>query len=86
MLRQGKAGPLLRLDFASHQLEARLPLISVALRTDLGSYLRLHAVRTLCFAAALLVMWIGVDWRRAKPVAGVETAVASARSDSARAP
>ena len=24
---------------------------------------------TLCFLSALMVMWIGVDWRRAKPVA-----------------
>jgi predicted MFS family arabinose efflux permease len=42
------------------------------LRTDLGSYLETFMLSgTLCFAAALLVMWIGVDWRRVKPVEAV---------------
>jgi hypothetical protein len=40
------------------------------LRTDLGRYLETFMLSgTLCFAAALLVMWIGVDRRGTKPVA-----------------
>jgi sugar phosphate permease len=83
-----KAGLYYGWIFASHQLgSAAAAYFGGVLRTDLGSYLETFMLSgTLCFAAALLVMWIGVDWRRAKPVAGVEMAVASARSDSARAP
>jgi predicted MFS family arabinose efflux permease len=50
-----KAGVYYGWIFASHQL---------------GSYLETFMLSgTLCFAAALMVMWIGVDWRRATPVA-----------------
>jgi predicted MFS family arabinose efflux permease len=65
--------------FASHQLgSAAAAYFGGVLRTDLGSYLETFILSgTLCFVAALLVMWIGVDWRRAKPAAGVETITAS---------
>jgi predicted MFS family arabinose efflux permease len=57
--------------FASHQLgSAAAAYFGGVLRTDLGSYLETFVISgTLCFAAALLVMWIGVDWRRTEPVA-----------------
>jgi predicted MFS family arabinose efflux permease len=56
--------------FASHQLgSAAAAYFGGVLRTDLGSYLETFLISgTLCFAAALLVMWIGVDWRRAQAV------------------
>jgi sugar phosphate permease len=57
--------------FASHQFgSAAAAYFGGVLRTDLGSYLETFVLSgTLCFAAALLVMWIGVDRRGAKPVA-----------------
>ena len=57
--------------FASHQFgSAAAAYFGGVLRTDLGSYLETFMLSgTLCFAAALLVMWIGVDRRGAKPVA-----------------
>jgi predicted MFS family arabinose efflux permease len=56
--------------FASHQLgSAAAAYFGGVLRTDLGSYLETFLLSgTLCFAAAIVVMWIGVDWRRAEPV------------------
>ena len=52
--------------FASHQLgSAAAAYFGGVLRTDLGSYLETFMLSgTLCFVAALMVMWIGVDWRR----------------------
>jgi predicted MFS family arabinose efflux permease len=66
-----KAGILYGWIFASHQLgSGAAAYAGGVLRTDLGSYLETFVLSgTLCFLAALLVMWIGVDWRRAKPVA-----------------
>jgi sugar phosphate permease len=66
-----KAGLYYGWIFASHQLgSAAAAYYGGVLRTDLGSYLETFLLSgTLCFAAALLVMWIGVDRRRAEPVA-----------------
>jgi len=57
--------------FASHQLgSAAAAYFGGVLRTDLGGYLETFMLSgTLCFAAALLVLWIGVDRPHAKPVA-----------------
>jgi sugar phosphate permease len=64
-----KAGLYYGWIFASHQLgSAAAAYFGGVLRTDLGSYLETFMLSgTLCFAAALLVMWIGVDVRPAKP-------------------
>jgi len=66
-----KAGVYYGWIFASHQLgSGAAAYFGGVLRTDLGSYLETFMLSgTLCFAAALMVMWIGVDWRRATPVA-----------------
>ena len=68
-----KAGIVYGWIFASHQLgSASAAYFGGVLRTDLGSYLETFLLSgTLCFVAALLVMWIGVDWRRAKPAVAV---------------
>jgi len=66
-----KAGVYYGWIFAFHQLgSAAAAYGGGVLRTDLGSYLETFMLSgTLCFAAALVVMWIGVDWRRARPAA-----------------
>jgi sugar phosphate permease len=68
-----KAGILYGWIFASHQLgSGSAAYFGGVLRTDFGSYLQTFVLSgTLCFAAALLVMWIGVDWRRPKPAVAV---------------
>jgi hypothetical protein len=44
------------------------------MRADLGSYLEAFVLSgLLCFAAALMVMFIGVDWRKREPVANPAT-------------
>jgi predicted MFS family arabinose efflux permease len=68
-----KAGILYGWIFASHQLgSGAAAYFGGVLRTDLGSYLQTFMLSgALCFAAALLVLWIGVDWRRVRPFAAV---------------
>jgi len=68
-----KAGILYGWIFASHQLgSGAAAYVGGVMRTDLGSYLETFILAgTLCFLAALLVMWVGVDWRRARPAAAV---------------
>jgi sugar phosphate permease len=65
-----KAGICFGWVFASHQLgSAAAAYFGGVLRTDLGGYLETFILSgTLCFGAALLVMWIGVDWRGSKPI------------------
>ena len=68
-----KAGIIYGWIFASHQIgSASAAYFAGLMRTDLGSYLQAFILSGLmCFAAALMVMFIGVDWRRAQPaVAG----------------
>jgi predicted MFS family arabinose efflux permease len=57
--------------FASHQLgSAAAAYFAGLMRADLGSYLEAFILSgVLCFAAALMVMFIGVDWRKREPVA-----------------
>ncbi len=66
-----KAGIYYGWIFASHQLgSGAAAYFGGVLRTDLGSYLETFMLSgTLCFVAAALVMWIGVDRRRTAPVA-----------------
>ncbi len=71
-----KAGILYGWIFAAHQLgSAAAAYVGGIMRTDLGSYLETFMLSgTLCFVAALLVMWVGVDWRRHQPTAAEATA------------
>jgi len=68
-----KAGILYGWIFASHQLgSGAAAYVGGVMRTDLGSYLETFILAgMLCFLAALLVMWVGVDWRRARPATAV---------------
>jgi len=68
-----KAGIIYGWIFASHQIgSAAAAYFAGLMRADLGSYLQAFILSgLLCFGAALMVLFIGVDWRRAQPaVAG----------------
>jgi len=64
-----KAGIIYGWIFASHQIgSAAAAYFAGLMRADLGSYLQAFILSgLLCFGAALMVMFIGVDWRRAQP-------------------
>ncbi len=64
-----KAGIIYGWVFTSHQLgSAAAAYFAGLMRADLGSYLEAFILSgLLCFAAALMVMFIGVDWRRREP-------------------
>jgi sugar phosphate permease len=64
-----KAGIVFGWIFASHQLgSAAAAYFAGLMRADLGSYLEAFILSgVLCFAAALMVMFIGVDWRKHEP-------------------
>jgi len=64
-----KAGIIYGWIFASHQIgSAAAAYFAGLMRADLGSYLQAFILSgLLCFGAALMVMFIGVDWRRARP-------------------
>jgi sugar phosphate permease len=66
-----KAGIVFGWIFASHQLgSAAAAYFAGLMRADLGSYLEAFILSgVLCFAAALMVMFIGVDWRKREPAA-----------------
>jgi predicted MFS family arabinose efflux permease len=70
-----KAGIVYGWIFTSHQLgSAAAAYFAGLMRADLGSYLEAFILSgLLCFAAALMVMFIGVDWRRREPVASPAT-------------
>ena len=65
-----RAGIVYGWIFASHQMgSAAAAYVGGVMRTGLGSYLETFLLSgTLCFVAALLVMGIGVDWRRSRLV------------------
>jgi sugar phosphate permease len=64
-----KSGIIYGWVFASHQVgSAAAAYFAGLLRADLGSYLEAFILSgLLCFAAALMVLFIGVDWRARKP-------------------
>jgi len=64
-----KAGIIYGWIFASHQVgSAAAAFFAGVMRADLGSYLQAFMLSgLLCFGAALMVMFIGVDWRRREP-------------------
>ena len=64
-----KAGIIYGWIFTSHQLgSAAAAYFAGLMRADLGSYLEAFILSgLLCFAAALMVMFIGVDWRKREP-------------------
>jgi predicted MFS family arabinose efflux permease len=64
-----KAGIIYGWIFASHQIgSASAAYFAGLMRADLGSYLQAFVLSGLmCFAAALMVLFIGVDWRRRRP-------------------
>jgi len=70
-----KAGIIYGWIFTSHQLgSAAAAYFAGLMRADLGSYLEAFILSgLLCFAAALMVMFIGVDRRRREPVASPAT-------------
>jgi len=70
-----KAGIIYGWVFTSHQLgSAAAAYFAGLMRADLGSYLEAFILSgLLCFAAALMVMFIGVDWRKREPVASPAT-------------
>jgi sugar phosphate permease len=64
-----KSGIIYGWIFASHQIgSASAAYFAGLLRADLGSYLEAFVLSgLLCFMAAGMVMFIGVDWRRREP-------------------
>src|SRR5262245_4727648 len=64
-----KAGIVYGWVFAAHQVGAAgAAYFAGLMRADLGSYLYAFIVSGLiCMAAAVMVMFVGVDWRRRKP-------------------
>ncbi|HKC33036.1 MAG TPA: MFS transporter [Xanthobacteraceae bacterium] len=70
-----KAGIIYGWVFTSHQLgSAAAAYFAGLMRADLGSYLEAFILSgLLCFAAALMVMFIGVDWRKREPAASPAT-------------
>lgn len=66
-----KSGIVYGWIFAAHQLgSAAAAYFAGLMRADLGSYLEAFILSGLtCFAAAVMVMFIGVDWRRGRAVA-----------------
>jgi len=70
-----KAGIIYGWVFTSHQLgSAAAAYFAGLMRADLGSYLEAFILSgLLCFAAALMVMFIGVDWRKREPAVSPAT-------------
>ncbi|HLH93219.1 MAG TPA: MFS transporter [Xanthobacteraceae bacterium] len=66
-----KSGIVYGWVFAAHQIGASAAAYFAGLmRADLGSYLQAFILSGLiCVSAAVMVMFIGVDWRRGRPVA-----------------
>jgi predicted MFS family arabinose efflux permease len=66
-----KSGIVYGWIFAAHQIGASAAAYFAGLmRADLGSYLQAFILSGLiCVSAAVMVMFIGVDWRRGRPVA-----------------
>jgi sugar phosphate permease len=66
-----KAGIIYGWIFASHQIgSAAAAYFAGLMRADLGSYLQAFILSgLLCFGAALMVLFIGVDWGRREPAA-----------------
>ena len=64
-----KSGLVYGWVFASHQIgSASAAYFAGLLRADLGSYLEAFIISgMLCFLAALMVLFIGVDWRAHRP-------------------
>ncbi len=64
-----KSGLVYGWVFASHQIgSASAAYFAGLLRADLGSYLEAFIISgMLCFLAALMVLFIGVDWRARRP-------------------
>jgi sugar phosphate permease len=64
-----KSGIVYGWIFAAHQVGASAAAYFAGLmRADLGSYLQAFILSGLiCLAAAVMVMFIGVDWRRQRP-------------------
>ncbi len=64
-----KAGIIYGWIFAAHQIgSATAAYFAGLMRADLGTYLQAFiSSGLLCFGAALMVLFIGVDWRRARP-------------------
>src|SRR6266849_987830 len=70
-----KSGLVYGWVFASHQIgSASAAYFAGLLRADLGSYLEAFIISgMLCFLAALMVLFIGVDWRARRPAVSVAT-------------
>ena len=70
-----KSGLVYGWVFASHQIgSASAAYLAGLLRADLGSYLEAFIISgMLCFLAALMVLFIGVDWRARRPAVSVAT-------------
>jgi sugar phosphate permease len=66
-----KSGIIYGWIFASHQIgSAAAAYVAGLMRADLGSYLQAFMLSgLLCFLAAAMVMFIGVDWRRRRTAA-----------------
>jgi len=66
-----KSGIIYGWIFASHQIgSAAAAYFAGLMRADLGSYLQAFMLSgLLCFLAAVMVMFVGVDWRRRRPAA-----------------
>jgi sugar phosphate permease len=66
---KGKAGIIYGWIFASHQIgSAAAAYFAGLMRADLGSYLQAFMLAgMMCFVAALMVVFVGVDPRRAQP-------------------
>ncbi len=64
-----KSGLVYGWVFASHQIgSASAAYFAGLLRADLGSYLEAFIISgMLCFLAAMMVLFIGVDWRARRP-------------------
>lgn len=64
-----KSGIIYGWIFASHQIgSAAAAYFAGLMRADLGDYMLAFMLSGLaCFAAAIMVMFIGVDWRRRQP-------------------
>ena len=70
-----KSGLVYGWVFASHQIgSASAAYFAGLLRADLGSYLEAFIISgMLCFLAAMMVLFIGVDWRARRPAVSVAT-------------
>src|SRR5712691_6728464 len=70
-----KSGLVYGWVFASHQIgSASAAYFAGLLRADLGSYLEAFIISgMLCFLAAMMVLFIGVDWRARRPAVSPAT-------------